>query len=229
MSPDPFYIKRYAKWDPRRLVPTLEGRLENRIALRRFDAYALPLKALEGLPPLPSEPNWENTALQRSDMQYLLLLCQLCEREQISGAVVEVGCFRGETTRVLAQTVHPRRMVAVDPYRGYGGGDIDYAIFCQNTRGLQVEHLRLTSGDAFRGWKKDPVALVFIDAVHDYPNTRFDIAAWGGLVAPGGFVAAHDTDNPSFAGTRRAVYEAAQNGYVLFAHPSNLTILRKRE
>lgn len=86
----------------------------------------------------------------------------------------------------------------------------------------------MTSGDAFRAWKYGPVAMVFIDAVHDYPITRFDIEAWGSVLPPRGIIAAHDSDNHGFAGTRREVYEATLHGYEVLAHPSNLTILRKR-
>ncbi len=124
--------------------------------------------------------------------------------------------------------MQPRTVFAVDPFRGYGGDESDFELFCLNTQGLDnVKHLRLSSGDAFRGWQYGPVALVFIDAVHDYPNTRFDLEAWGSLLSPGGIIAAHDTDNPGFAGTRRAVFEATKRGYDILAHPPNLTILFK--
>lgn len=228
MRRDPFYIKRYAKWNPKRLLPTLRGRLENRVSFYRFASYALPLKPVESLPQLDYEPDWANTALQQSDMQYLWWAWQNCESEKIPGACIEVGCFRGVTTRFLAQTINPRPMFAVDPYRGYVGDERNYEFFCRNTQDLEnICHLHMTSGDAFRAWRYGPVAMVFIDAVHDYPNTRFDIEAWGSLLSPRGIIAAHDTDNRWFAGTRRAVYEATRHGYDLLAHPSNLTFLRK--
>ena len=116
-----------------------------------------------------------------------------------------------------------------DPYQGYDGEESDYQIFEKNVEAVaNVSHLRMTSGEAFRRWDQGPLAFVFIDAVHNYANTSFDIAAWGSLLVRGGFLAAHDTDNPMFAGTRRAVFEVVGATYELFTHPSNLTILRKK-
>lgn len=230
MKPDPFYIKRYPKWHPKRLFPTLSGRLDNRIATVRFAQYALPLKIIDSLPPLPYEIDWTNTALQQTDMQYILWAWLQCTLNGIPGACVEVGSFRGVTTRFLAQAIYPRILFAIDPHQGYGGENYDYELFVHNTQDMEnVQHLGMTSGDAFRSWKNGPVVFAFIDAVHDFPNTHFDIEAWGSLMSPNGIIAAHDTDNPMFAGTRRAVYEAAQCGYELVAHPSNLTLLRKRQ
>ena len=68
---------------------------------------------------------------------------------------------------------------------------------------------------------------MFIDAVHDYANTSFDLEVWSSLSIPGGLIALHDTDNPSFAGTRRAAWEG-QKTMDLYAHVNDLVILRKR-
>jgi hypothetical protein len=64
---------------------------------------------------------------------------------------------------------------------------------------------------------------VFINAVHDYVNTSFDIEAWLPKLVPGGILALHDTDQAMFAGTRRAAYEPL-NRLELIAHPPNLAI-----
>jgi hypothetical protein len=48
---------------------------------------------------------------------------------------------------------------------------------------------------------------VFINAVHDYVNTSFDIEAWLPKLVPGGILALHDTDQ---------------------AHPPNLAIFMTR-
>lgn len=230
MRTDPFAIKRLPRWHPQRLIPTLQARFDERVARWRFQRYALPLKPLDDLPPLASPPDWSNTALRHGDLQHLGAVCCLCERDKIPGGIAEIGCYRGVTTRFLAETVPSRSIFAVDPFMGYGGEESDYQIFLLNIGHLDnIHHLRMTSGEAFHQWTYGPLAFVFIDAVHNYANTSFDIAAWGSLLVPGGFLAAHDTDNPGFAGTRRAIYEAAmQPEYELFAHPSNLTILRKQ-
>ena len=71
------------------------------------------------------------------------------------------------------------------------------------------------------------MSLIFIDALHDYVNTAFDIEAWSSLLVEGGMLACHDTDQQCFAGTRKAVFEASSQ-FSLFAHPDNLTIFYKQ-
>jgi len=41
-------------------------------------------------------------------------------------------------------------------------------------------------------------------------------------------IACHDTDQQSFAGTRKAVFEAS-SVFSVFAHPDNLTILKLKD
>jgi hypothetical protein len=89
-----------------------------------------------------------------------------------------------------------------------------------------VRHLKVTSGSAARTWNAGRIALVFIDAVHDYVNVRFDIFTWSKLLSPGGIVAIHDTDDLRFAGGRLAVFEASTH-FELWAHPSGMVLLRK--
>lgn len=229
MRTDPFYIKQYSKVDPRRLLPTLRNRWNNRIALRNHERYALPILELKDLPDLASNVNWQHTALTPLDMRYLSYICSLCIQNDLKGSFAEIGCYRGVTTRLLGNLVMPHRYYAIDPFSGYGGSQLDYEIFCASIDAVDnVIHFRQTSGDAYRSWNKGTLAFVFIDAIHDYPNASFDVGAWGNLLVNGGFLAAHDTDNPVFSGARRAVFEAANNrGFELFAHPANLTILRK--
>ena len=110
-------------------------------------------------------------------------------------AIVEIGSYRGETTRCMAQATS-RHVFAIDPYIGYGGANEDYRRFKSRTDDLPaVTHLKATSGFAARAWKGVPISLLFIDAVHDYVNVRHDFSVWANLVVGGGIVAFHDTDN----------------------------------
>lgn len=138
--------------------------------------------------------------------------------------VVEVGCYRGGTTKCLARATN-RTVAAVDPYIGYGGAEAEFAKFQEKTAGLpNVVRERMTSGAASRSWRDGPVSLIFIDAVHDYANTAFDIEARSTRLVPGGVLALHDTDQLCFVGTRRAAFEALGRS-TLLAHPENLTLL----
>ena len=113
---------------------------------------------------------------------------------------------------------------------GYGGAEAEFAHFRARTAGLDNVLLeRTTSGAAATHWRHGGARLLFIDAVHDYVNTSFDIATWSPLLVPGGILALHDTDQAIFAGTRRAAFEAHRGDrFELLAHPSNLTLFVAR-
>lgn len=51
MKIDPFFIKRLPKTAPKRLLYTLNARLQDRLSRYFFEEYALPLKSLDPLPP----------------------------------------------------------------------------------------------------------------------------------------------------------------------------------
>ena len=228
MRTDPFAIKRLPKWHPRRLAfksQTMRIEWESR---RRYNRYALPEKVLADLPVLPDAIAWRNTSVTPLQMQHLLHAWRSPSR--LAGTVVvEVGSCRGETTRCLAQA-SSRTVVAVDPYSGYGGAEAELDQFHRRIAGLDNVVLeRTTSGAAARHWPHGPASFLFIDAVHDYVNTSFDIVTWSPLLVPGGILALHDTDQEFFAGTRRAAFEAhGGDRFELLAHPSNLTLFVAR-
>lgn len=140
--------------------------------------------------------------------------------------MVEVGAYRGVTTEKLAHFTD-RMVIAVDPFKGYGGAAKDYQLFKRRTESLSnVIHLRRTSGEAARDWPYSRPGCVFIDAVHDYVNTWHDALVWGHLVRNRGLLCFHDTDEKQFAGTRRAVYHIAKFWQV-WGSCENLVILRK--
>ena len=227
MKTDPFALKKYPKWSPQRLLFTLQARLIEKEAKLNFDRYALPSKINTNLPEPPAV-DYQNTAVTSTQMQHLLDAVSATEH-LTDTVIVEVGCFRGVTTQALAKAT-ARKVIAVDPYIGYGGFEEDYAQFKKNTQLLSnVVHERKASGEAVKSWDYSPVSLVFIDAVHDYVNTAFDIEAWSSLLVEGGMVACHDTDQKCFAGTRKAVFEVLSSQFPLFAHPDNLTILTKNK
>lgn len=228
MRTDPFVIKRLPKWHPKRLAfksHSLRIEWESRW---RYHRFALPERILADLPPLPADIAWPNTSVTPLQMQHLLRALALTEHFADT-VVVEIGSFRGETTRCLA-LASARTVVAIDPYSGYGGAEAELSQIRQRVAGLENVVLeRATSGAAARVWRHGPVSFLFIDAVHDYVNTSFDIATWSPLLVPGGILALHDTDQEVFAGTRRAAFEThGEERFELLAHPSNLTLFVAR-
>lgn len=224
MRTDPFIIKRYSKKHPVRLTFTAKARVIERFARWKYGDYELPEKLISNLHPAPAA-DWSNTAVTELQMQHLLYGLSLTESLPDT-VVVEVGSYRGVTTRLLAKATS-RKLIAVDPFIGYGGSEEDYNFFRQNTSDLtNVIHERKCSGEAARQWTHGAIGMVFIDAVHNYVNTAFDIEAWMPLIVKGGVLAMHDTDYPWFAGTRKAAFEASLHAKLL-AHPHNLVVLQK--
>jgi predicted O-methyltransferase YrrM len=220
---DPFSVKKLSKSNPLRLGYVALSRTQEIVSRARFNKLALPIKEFNSI---PSVVTFDTSATAVTERQMAHLLAAVKCTEQLgNSAVVEIGSFRGETTRCLAQTT-ARTVFAVDPFAGYGGAAYDCEKFKARVTGLgNVIHLRSTSGSAARTWNAGPISLVFIDAVHDYVNVRFDILVWSQFLAGGGIIAVHDTDEKRFAGARRAVFEAAQR-LELWAHPPGMVLLR---
>jgi predicted O-methyltransferase YrrM len=222
---DPFSLKSLPKWHVRRAAWTAYARVQEKIAALTFASNAIPIKQLTNLAGCP-EPEKELTSVTGLQLSYLIAALKATESLS-STVVIEVGSYRGATTLAIASETH-RFIFAVDPYIGYGGAENDQRLFMKRIGHLpNVKHLRLTSGEAARTWSASDVSLVFIDAVHDYVNTSFDIDMWGQKLVPGGLMALHDTDNPLFPGTRRAAF-AALKTMDLWAHVNDLVILKKR-
>lgn len=221
---DPFSVKKYSKVHPLRLAYTAYARSKEFVARAMFQRYALPDRPLEGVTSETSPG--EDTAVTAYQAAHLLAC--LRETEHLIGtAIVEVGAYRGVITEMLARNTK-RKVYAVDPYIGYGGTSPDREAMVNRTRGLQnVVPVRATSGEAVREWNAEGLSLVFIDAVHDYVNTRFDSRSWGRLLVPGGLLAFHDVDNKAFAGTRKAAFECLQEGFTLHTHVYDLAVFRK--
>jgi predicted O-methyltransferase YrrM len=225
MQTDPFAVKSYPRWHPRRVAHKSRAVRDEWKARIYFDEYALREMLWPDLPALPAI-DWDETSVTPPQMGHLLRALAMTEA-LADTVIVEVGSFRGETTRCLAGATR-RKVVAVDPYQGYGGAAEDLARFQARAEGLDnVVHERTTSGDAARQWPHGPASLVFIDAVHDYQNTSFDIDAWLPKLVPGGILALHDVDQKIFAGTRRAAYELLDR-LDLVAHPDNLALFAVR-
>jgi predicted O-methyltransferase YrrM len=224
VAKDPFAVKRFPKSHPYRVAFTLRARLVDKMSQLLYRRYLLPQRHLDDLPMLP-DIDFHDTAVTPVQAQHLLAALASSENQRDT-CVVEVGCWAGVTTRLLARNT-TRKLYAVDPYLSKGETSPALERFRMRTAGLcGVTHIQKTSGEAALNWEQEPVSMVFIDAVHDYYNVRFDIEAWGRLLLPNGFIAVHDTDQRCFAGARRAVFEASSY-YALFAHPDNLTIFRK--
>jgi predicted O-methyltransferase YrrM len=222
---DPFSIlSKYPKRHPIRIAFLLRLKFIESISKINFDKYVLPQKLLAEIPVIP-DADYLNTAVTPTQMQYLL--AGLANTENIQNSVVvEIGCYRGATTQVIAKHTL-RKVIAIDPYVGYGGEKEDFTEFFTKTKDLSnVIHKHRSSGEAAKNWQYGDISFIFIDAVHDYLHTSFDIQTWLPRLSKGGILALHDTDQRCFSGTRKAVFEIA-NSLDLFAHTDNLVMFQK--
>jgi predicted O-methyltransferase YrrM len=226
MTVDPFALKHYPRWHPIRLAHKSLSVAREWESRWRYRRYALPeIVWEEPLPALP-EVDWNSTSVTPMQMRHLLQAVSVTE-PLADTVIVEVGCFRGVTTRCLAGATS-RKVIAVDPYGGYGGTGADREAFRRRIEGLDnIIHEAKTSGAAARAWGHGPASLVFIDAIHDYVNTSFDIRAWAPKLVRGGILALHDVDQATYSGTRRAAFESLGR-FELVAHPDNLALFVAR-
>ena len=224
MRIDPFLIEQLPRTNPKRLMFSVWRHAMDRYARLFFDDFALPMRTPPAVGERP-EADWEDTQVQPE--QAAVLIGGLRATEAVEGSVVEIGAWRGVTTRYLAVAAGRSKVVAVDRWVRKKG-DRNYEAFLRRTADLpNVLHERSHSGAAARGWSHGAIRFVFIDAGHDYANVAHDIAAWRQHIAPGAIMAMHDCDDPGFAGCRLAIFEIADQ-FELFAHVPGLALLRRR-
>jgi predicted O-methyltransferase YrrM len=146
-------------------------------------------------------PNIEN-ALKIDGWMWedeLLWLAQQAEKRNL---IVEIGCWKGRSTRALADNC-PGKVLAVDTWKGSDevqhrdllkDKPADWLIkeFMGNMAGVHVYAYQLDSLTAAETFKDELFDMVFIDAGHDYDSVKADILAWGPLIAPGGILCGHD-------------------------------------
>lgn len=125
-----------------------------------------------------------------------------------AGSVIEIGCWKGRTSRVLAQscsgTVH-----CVDTWKGsaelpemqaQAANDSVYREFHKNTDGLGIAVHR---GDSREMAKEIPqVGMVFIDGGHTYEQVKADLLAY--MPKATQLICGHDFPDPQ---VRQAVCE----------------------
>jgi hypothetical protein len=103
-----------------------------------------------------------------------------------------------------------------------------YPLFLKNLQkvGLQglVEVMKMSTVDA-AGCFVDRVALLFVDAAHDYESVHGDLEAWAPKLAEGAFVVLHDFG--VYGGVTRAAADLLDAGYRFHAQSRSALVLRK--
>lgn len=189
---DPFSIKGRRKHDPFRVTWTLQSRLIEAYARRVSRSFS------DGIDRMTFTifhdergSSMEDTTVSGNQMKVLLAAVA----DSPDGEIVEIGSYRGVSTREIALTTD-KKVWAVDPFPTKSSMENDYVRFAERTGSLpNVEHLKTTSGDALTRLRDRPIAVAFVDAIHDFSNSWFDIWSWSRLVIENGFVVCHDVDD----------------------------------
>lgn len=125
--------------------------------------------------------------------------------------VIEVGCYQGATSQVLADACAIRRktLVCIDPWNGEqdGSGGEQYAVFSKATAQYRPIVRRCRSQDADVTPYLGKCALVFIDGLHSYEGVKADIAKFAPCCEKGGYLACHDVADLGWPGVRQAIAE----------------------
>lgn len=119
----------------------------------------------------------------------------LAEQADTHRLIVEVGSYKGRSTRALADNTDGL-VIAVDDFIGpreieVANRDLIYQTFLHNMEGLtnvvviKANHRSLPEPE----FTPD---FVFIDGAHEYEAVKADIQYWLPRIAKGGLIAGHD-------------------------------------
>jgi hypothetical protein len=141
------------------------------------------------------------------------LLADLVRRSQaFPGPIVEIGTLFGRTTTHLALHKAPhQKVITVDTY-GWNPWGLSRETYYELTSRIlhylvetgNVEQRRMDKAKFYATYDGPPPALVFLDAIHSYEQTKQDIAWARSMRVP--IIAGHDYSK-RFPGVMRAVDE----------------------
>ena len=134
------------------------------------------------------------------------------ESANYSGPIIEVGTLLGITTTNIALAKSPtQKIITVDLYCWNPWGvspDVHEALASQVLHYLvqtgHVERIRMDKNEFFRTYRGPAPSMVFLDAIHDYEETKKDIQ-WAQSVSAK-IISGHDYCD-AFPGVKQVVDE----------------------
>jgi len=141
-------------------------------------------------------------------------LAYLAEKAKSATCVVELGSWKGRSTKAMAMTCKGK-IYAVDSWRGSTEGDATGVEAEQRGRetikgefydNVAIEHKNVVVTDcehAFAGTSLKHLAgtvdFAFVDGDHSFEHVKRDILTCLDLMAPGGILSGHDLNEPGVA------------------------------
>lgn len=148
-------------------------------------------------------------------------LANVAKRSRI---VIESGCYKGRSTRALADNC-TGYVYAVDPWpewypRDDGKplfkiGDEVFREFIKNVMGLSNTATVCIFKGTLQDFGSTKADFIFLDGDHRYEMVKKDIESAKALLNPGGILAGHDYKHKDWPGVKQAVDE-------LIGEPVNL-------
>ena len=135
-----------------------------------------------------------------------------------SSIIIEVGCYKGRSTKVLADNTKAI-IYAVDPWSGIyynnegGRHGIKTDVFDTFEQNLKTEIRNgkvLVAKQKFSEFNIELLRFadfIFIDGDHRYEEVKHDIYKAKSLLKPGGILAGHDYGHSEWTGVQKAVNE----------------------
>jgi hypothetical protein len=147
-----------------------------------------------------------------SEVEWGLLEKLLAEVADHPGPIVEIGVLAGRTTQRLARyKASHQKIMAVDNFSWNPWGlnpDEQWGLVCHSLDYLvqtgHVDIVRVDKDEFFETYAGPAPSLVFLDAIHDYPETKKDIL-WAKKVGAA-VITGHDY-SPEFPGVMQIVDE----------------------
>ena len=188
-------------------------------------------------------------------IQLAQIIIELERLKKIKGNILEIGVFRGMTTRFICEYLnntknHNSKFYAIDTFSSFTETDIDYETKYRGKKFSEIDSFNINDFDT---WKKNfqiypfvfpiksdcskvdykkltPIKLVFLD-VDLYLTTKKTLPKIYKLLVPGGIILVDDVKN-------NTIWDGAYQAYMEFCQEINIKpelignncgIIRKRK